>query len=181
MLVAVGSENPIKTQAVEQALARLFPGVRIRVQGVSVPQGPPPFTDQAILQGARRRAAHALQRVPQAAFGVGIEAGVHPATDGSWWMVAWVVVEHVQGEGNASRAGAFRLPPHLARQLARGQPLHQALQAADPRTEAQRRAHGLVGVLSQGALTRKDLYTQAVILAFLPWVGRIPAHAGPGE
>ena len=93
-------------------------------------------------------------------------------------MVAWVVVEHAGGERNTARAGAFRLPRPLARKLARGQPLHRALQAASPQAEARRRAQGLVGVLTGGALTRQELYTQAVVLAFLPWVERFPAQKG---
>ncbi len=169
MRVVLASTNPVKRRAVKRALACLFPEEDHEVVGVAVPPGPPPYTEQAILEAARHRVRRARAQAPQGDFWVGIEAGVHPTPLGPWWMTAWVVVEDTEGRTSPARAGAFPLPPSLVEHLKKGRPLGEAFAFWRPHEEARRRAQGLVGLLSDGRFSREELYVQAVMLAFLPW------------
>ena len=169
MRVVLASTNPTKHRAVAQALRRLFPEEDHEVVGVAVTPGPPPYTEQRILEAARHRVHQARARIPKGDFWVGIEAGVQPAPRGPWFMTAWVVVEDAAGRWVPARAGTFPLPPRLVVLLKQGLPLEEALTRWRPQEAARRRTGGLVGVLSDGRLLRESLYVPAVMLAFLPW------------
>jgi len=56
MRVVLASTNPTKHRAVAQALRRLFPEEDHEVVGVAVRPGPPPYTEQRILEAARHPA-----------------------------------------------------------------------------------------------------------------------------
>ncbi len=169
MDIVVGSQNPAKLDAVREAFARLYPTTACHVVGVQVPPGPPPYTERNVRAGARHRMHQARMARPHADFWVGVEAGVQPASQGPWFMVAWIAVEDAAGRISEARAGTFPLPPAVIHALRAGKTVEEALAQTLLEEDSHRRRHGLVGVLSSGLLSRRDLYVQGVLLALLPW------------
>lgn len=163
--LVVASQNPSKIEGVREAWSRLFPDVEAGIQGIAV-VGPErtPWGERAIRGWAEARLVQARERAPEADFWVAVEAGLAP-WDEEVLMTAWVVVADREGRCHAARAATFSLPPDLRAAVAAGTFFaHWA-----PEEEHRRHTQGLVGVLSAGALLRRELYAQAVLLAFLPW------------
>ncbi len=163
MHVVVLSQQRDKVAGVAQALERLFPRRPWWLHSVKPPVEGMPYTEHQVLDFARRRLAWGRRTIPQADFWVAIEAGLHPEPGGERaWMVAWALVQDATGRTGQARAGAFPLP-RAWWQAWRARP------EAPPPWKAQA-GTGAIDRLSRGALARQELYAQAVLMAFLPWL-----------
>jgi len=169
--VMVASQNPVKLQAVKNALTRLFPQRMWQVEGWAVDSGvaDQPLSDAETLRGARQRARAVRQVAPQAHLWVGIEGGVQPGKrDLPWFAFAWIAILDLHGHEGLARTGSFPLPPPVVALLQRG----LELGAADDQifgAHNSKQDLGAVGLLSHGALDRTALYEQGVLLALLPY------------
>lgn len=167
VLVAVGSENPVKVEAARRALARLFG--RVEARGVAVDSGVPaqPFED-ATWEGARTRARLALAALPDADFGVGIEAGLFhvPATGGLLDVQACVVLDRA-GRFTYGHGPGFAYPADAQDELRKGASVGEVLSRVSGVPDIGR-GIGAVGWLSRGHLDRAALTEPAVLMAFLP-------------
>ena len=88
MKIAVGTKNKAKLESVSMAIAILKSKTKglndtllaheVEIIGCEVPSGVPmqPMNENETLQGAINRARLALEKVPDAEFGLGIESGV---------------------------------------------------------------------------------------------------------
>ncbi|HUR68408.1 MAG TPA: inosine/xanthosine triphosphatase [Candidatus Thermoplasmatota archaeon] len=165
--IAVGSDNPVKLEAVKMAAMRLFGEADVR--GFSVDPGVPaqPFED-ATWEGARRRARLALARWPEADFGVGIEAGLFEveAAGGVMDVQACAVVD-VAGRLTYGQGPGFSYPPDVVEKLRAGRTVGEVLSDISGVEEIGKR-EGAVGWLSRGHVTRTQLTEPAVLMAFLP-------------
>lgn len=177
-MVAVGSGNPVKLEAARRAFARVFPGEEHEVEGVAVPSGVPdqPRGDAQTREGALRRAEAVAERRPEARYRVGIEGGVSGEED--LRAFAWVVVRTADRSGEAV-SGRFRLPDPVARRVRAGQELGDADDEVFD-TSGSKRREGAVGLLTAGAVTRTELYAQAVCLALVPFVHPELYEGAPG-
>jgi len=83
MKIAVGSLNPVKIDAARLAFEAMWPGERYDVIGMTAKSGvsDQPMSDEEAILGATNRAKHVLQLVPDAAWGVGFEGGLHKIHD----------------------------------------------------------------------------------------------------
>ena len=165
-LFAVGSKNPVKLGCVAQAVAEFWP--RAGTIGVAVDSkvGAQPDSERQIYTGALNRAHEALRRTPDAHDGVGLEGGVLDDSDGMW-AVAWAVVVDRAGRIGKGKTGHFLLPEGVAR-LVRKEGLE--LGDADDRffgRDNSKQKEGAIGILSDGRLTRLELYKQGVVFALL--------------
>lgn len=176
--VALGSTSPAKVMAVEGALRRLH-GQFVAVTHVSVPSGvaAQPLGDEEARRGAANRARAALQLVPGAHLGVGIEGGVERpfGEGGPLFASTWVVAVDLEGRSGAARSAAFQLPPFLEARVMAGAELGSALDAAYG-LERAKDGPGAAGVLSRGLVTRSELYEPAVLLALMPWLAPAPGQ-----
>lgn len=167
--VVVGSANPVKVEAARRAFRRVLPGEETEVEGLSVPSGVPeqPRGREETREGAIGRAEAVASRRPEADFCVGAEGGV-VEEGGRMFAFARVAVRSAGATGESS-TGLFRLPEPVARRVRAG----QELGAADDEVfgvEDSRRGAGAVGLLTGGAVSRTELYAQAVCLALAPFV-----------
>jgi inosine/xanthosine triphosphatase len=168
MLVLVASENPVKIAAAEIGFGRLFPEENFTFRGISVPSGVSvqPMTRAETLQGAFNRAKNALERVPDAAYSVGIEGGVEEI-EGRFEVFAWVVVLH-EGIVGRAQTGVFMLPDEVAQLIHAGKELGAADDIVFGRSNS-KQENGSIGLLTDDAITRTTYYTEAVIMALIPF------------
>lgn len=180
--VVVASGNPVKHEATRRALAIVYPDRPLDVVGVSVPSGvaDQPMSDAETLTGARRRAEAACGRRPGADFWVGLEGGVDEQ-GGDLFAFAWAVLQGPDGRQGRARTAAFQLPPEVAELVRAGVELGEADDRVFRRRGSKRRG-GAVGLLTDGRLSRADLYVPAVVLAAVPFLQTrlFPAPAGYG-
>lgn len=165
--VAVGSDNPVKVEAVGVAARRLFGEADVR--GFAVESGVPaqPF-DAQTWEGARTRARLAAQRWPEADYGVGVEAGLveTPPAGGPMDVQACVVVDRA-GRFTYGHGPGFAYPGHLVGRLRTGETVGDVMREVSG-IEGIGQKEGAVGFLSRGHVTRVQLTEPAVLMAFLP-------------
>ncbi|KAM4065864.1 NTPase [Hirsutella rhossiliensis] len=170
--VVVSSQNPVKIGAAREGFSRMFPDRSFDVRSVSVPSCVPdqPFSDDQTLQGALNRASNARAAHPAADFWVGIEGGVDDTggRDGPIESFAWVVVAGSDGGVGRARTAAYYLPKETAKLLRDGMELGHADDLVHGRTNSKHHS-GSVGILTDDAVDRAGYYTQAVILALIPF------------
>lgn len=169
MQIVVASTNPVKIECVRRGFGRVFPDAPLDVSGVSVLSGvsDQPMTDAETLTGATNRAHHARMACPDADFWVGIEGGVHEV-DGALLVFAWIVILSNETHGRA-RTGTFLLPDEVAQLVRYGYELGDADDAVFGYSNSKQQ-NGSVGILTHDRIDRTDFYTEAVILALIPFM-----------
>ncbi len=169
MLIVVGSQNPVKQEAVIRGFRRFFKEAIGTVEGVAVPSGvaEQPMSDEETRRGARQRAQNAQQMRPQADFWVGLEGGVQKIGN-DWFSFAWVAIRHARGQWGLARSGSFLLPPKIAALLQEGYELGVADDMVFGLHNSKQQM-GAVGLLTANAIDRAALYEHAVVLALIPF------------
>lgn len=167
-LFAVGSKNPVKINCVSKAVKAFWP--QAYAVGVDTDSGfsAQPESDGEMFAGALNRAQQALEKTPEAAFGVGVEGGTLDAEDGMW-AYAWIAVVDRQGRIGRGQSGRFLLPEPIAELVRQGIELGEADDRFFGRSNSKQQ-DGAIGILSDGVVSRLDLYEPAVVFALLPFV-----------
>ena len=166
--IIIASTNPVKIKAAEAGFKAMFPGEEFSTGGVSVPVSvsAQPMSDAETLQGANERALNARSAVTEADFWVGIEGGVEDI-DGEMNAFAWVVVLDGARAGKG-RSGAFILPLRVAELVRQGVELGEADDRIFSRNNSKQQ-NGAIGLLTDDAVDRVELYVPAVIFALIPF------------
>jgi inosine/xanthosine triphosphatase len=169
-IVIVASKNPVKIHAAETALKTLFPNDEFEMNGFSASSGVSnqPMTDEETLQGALNRIEHAKQEHPNADIWIAMEGGLHDY-DRGMESLAWMTVENKEGKKGRARTAAYPIPEGIAKLIRTGLELGDA----DDQffgTSNSKQAGGLVGLLTDNAMTRVGYYHHALILASIPLI-----------
>lgn len=166
--VVVGSVNPVKIAAVSRGFERMFGSAPTTIRGVAVspPVEAQPRTDAETLAGAAARAVLAREVDDDASYWVGLEGGVHEDAQGMA-AFAWVVVVG-GGVRGVARTATFYLPEAVAELVREGFELGEADDRVFGRTNSKQQ-EGAVGLLTGGAIDRRELYAAAVALALVPF------------
>ncbi|MGY6558948.1 MAG: inosine/xanthosine triphosphatase [Nitritalea sp.] len=167
--IIVGSKNPVKQASVQDGFSQAFLA-DLLVQGLEVDSGvaEQPFGDADTFQGALNRAQNAKNAFPEADYWVGIEGGVGHIAD-ELEAFAWVVVLNRAGKLGKARTSSFILPLVIQELVEQGMELGQADDQVFQRQHS-KQGSGAVGILTKGALTRRTYYSQAVLLACIPFI-----------
>ncbi len=170
--IIVGSQNPVKLEAVSTAFASFFPELSFEVQPVTVPSGvnAQPLSDAETLLGATNRAKAARELGGDADFWLGIEGGLHqsPGEVNSYLSFSWVVVLGRQQTGRG-RSASYELPKAICDLIRQGMELGDADDLIFGVSDSKRDSGG-VGLLTDGRVTRSQFYAEAVKLALIPFV-----------
>lgn len=169
LLFAVGSENPVKIHCVAAAVTAFWPTAQVVGTRTDSQVSDQPTSEHEMCLGAFNRAQQSLENIAAAQYGVGIEGGIEDNEDGMWAFAVIVIVDRNRriSEG---QTGRFKLPEGVAR-LIREEGLE--LGEADDRffgRQNSKQNEGAIGILSNGRITRMELYQPAVIFALLPFL-----------
>ena len=171
MKVIVASKNPVKINCAEIGFSQLFPDEEITVEGVAASSGvaDQPMTNEETLQGAKNRANHVKNEIPDVDFWVGIEGGIEDTNDGME-AFAWVVILSKDQTGQ-SRTSTFYLPPRVRALVLQGIELGHANDQVFKEHNSKQKG-GAVGSLTNGFIGRTAYYVQPVVLALIPFVNK---------
>ncbi|MFC4453257.1 inosine/xanthosine triphosphatase [Deinococcus sonorensis] len=166
MTVFVGSLNPAKLRPVQLVFAQTFP--ELPVQGCPAASGVPdqPIGVEQTTRGAVQRAIAASQQ-PDARWGVGLEGGVRFDEAGAWLFGVVAVVRGPQLE--LARTAELRLPPQVAARVLAGEELGPVMDGLSGVHNIKQKA-GTVGWLTDGLLSRADVWQQALSLSLAPFL-----------
>ncbi|KAJ6443472.1 NTPase [Purpureocillium lavendulum] len=115
---------------------------------------------------AREQGTHHHQG--SAAGADGMTAAATAAAGGPIESFAWVVVVGKDGRVGRARTAAYYLPEETAKLLREGMELGHADDLIHGRTNSKQHS-GSVGILTDDAVDRAGYYTQAVVLALIPF------------
>ena len=160
--VAVGSNNPVKVEAVRSVMERIYGKVRVIPVSVSSNVADQPWGWETV-KGAWNRAVAALMDCD---LSVGVEAGVFERYDGLYDIQHCVVMDK-GGRVTYGAGPAFRYPDKVADLVRSGFTVGDAVMSVF-HVRDQGDAEGAIGILTQGLLDRKKLTEQAVMAAMVP-------------
>lgn len=160
MKIAVGTKNPAKIAAVEQA----FLTYHREIVTVDVPSGvsEQPFSDEETITGAINRAQAAIKRT-NSDIGIGLEGGVHQL-HGGICMCNWGALV-VSGVTKPFIAGGARipLPQSIATRLLAGEELGPVMADFANQQDVSKK-EGAIGVLTSGIINRTNMFSHVVNL-----------------
>lgn len=198
MIIFVGSQNPVKINAVVNSASETWPNVR--VEGLNIPSGisDQPLTDEETKLGAENRALKALedglaslkiksddQLAPATdhpnhnpnhnpepeVLGIGLEGGVFTAEDGSLWNTVWASVADPNGFLASVSGNRFELKDPIASAIKSGKEMGPALSKMTGFAEINK-SQGMIGVITNGFSDRTEAYASIAKLALGLWYGR---------
>lgn len=170
-LVIVGSTNPVKIACTESAFTEGFNkgfvvnGINAASQVSDQPQG-----DEETFLGAKNRVINTKRSFPEADFWVGIEGGVEEDVHGMC-AFAWIYIEDKEGRSGKAKTGTFYLPEEVSELVRSGMELGKADDHLFSQENSKQQG-GSVGLLTKGVLTRQEYYSQAIILALIPFLNK---------
>ncbi|WP_435344988.1 inosine/xanthosine triphosphatase [Haloarchaeobius sp. HRN-SO-5] len=166
MRVGIGSQNPVKVTATEQAIGPL-PGATVDPVDVAsgVPDQPTGLAETRA--GAETRARRAYD-AGGFDLGVGVEGGVASLGSDDLYLVMWAAV--TDGDRVELAAGpSIRLPDHVAARVRDGEELGPVMDDAFDR-DGVARDEGAIGVFTGGEVDRTEALRTAVAGALGPFV-----------
>ncbi len=164
MIVAVGSTNPTKIQAVSDTFRKYFEN--IEVTGVQVSSGvaEQPKSEDEMFRGALNRAKAALRKVKSATYGVGIEGGIHTYSYGCFER-SLVVIVNKKGEIGIGASGGLVLPSRMLQKIHKeGKNIEQATDELFGTKEIGEGV-GMFGMMTKNIVTRAEATTHGVAFA----------------
>jgi inosine/xanthosine triphosphatase len=171
MLILVGSKNPVKVESVKDAFEKYFSNVNVQGFDVSSGVSDQPVNDDTF-KGAQNR-AEALFVINKASrmgaqYFVGIEGGIINIS-GKWFSCGCICILNDRGIAGFGTSSHFSLPMNIIDKLLQGIELGQVIDEITDQHNSKQKS-GAIGHLTKDVITRKDLYTQGIITALIPFL-----------
>ena len=169
MLIAVGSENPVKVAAVKEAFEKVFPKTTWEIKGIDVGSdvSDQPMSDVESITGATNRATKAMKAL-KADYGVGLEGGLQEL-NGEWFDSGWTVICSKQGKRGIGSSIRMEMPEKFMDLIRQG---HELGAVSDMMfgTKNSKHSNGHFGLMTNNAITRKSCYIDGIIAALSRFV-----------
>ncbi|GIN38817.1 DUF84 family protein [Heyndrickxia oleronia] len=159
MKIAIGSLNPAKVKAVEEAFKEQ--DIDVIVTSMSVPSGVSnqPFSDEETIQGAVNRATNCLLE-ENIEIGIGLEGGVVETPFGLF-VCNWGALV-VKGESPIIAGGArIRLPEEVAERVRKGEELGPVMEDVSKVRNVSKK-EGAIGIFTNNVITRDEMFTHVM-------------------
>ncbi len=165
--VAVGTNNDVKLRAVKNIFTKVFD--RLELVKVSVTSGVPPQPREGkTIIGAQNRATRALKKVPDAHFGVGIEAGLFmDEMTNNLYDVQYCAITDRGDRMTVGHGPGFYYPPKVVDELQKEKTVGEVMSKLTGIDDIGQKM-GAIGYLTKDILTREGLSEQAVLMALVP-------------
>ena len=171
MNVLVGSRNPVKLTATEEAFSRFFDAVDVVGIDVKSKVSQQPIEDETFV-GARTRAFE-LSRVNEARhleaeFFVGIEVGIKRLFH-RWFAFGVMCIMDGRGRIGYGTSPFFELPPSIIEKLLNGIELGEVMDTLIGEKNTKQK-QGAVGYFTKDVMTRKSYYVAGLTVALIPFL-----------
>jgi inosine/xanthosine triphosphatase len=166
-VVAVGSTNRVKVEAVRLVISAIWPSAQIRP--VAVASGVPdmPMSDDEGRRGALQRAESAMTACA-AQLGFGLEGAVAFSGD-TLYVTNWVAVVDQHGHTSVTNGGRLPLPQCIAHDLMHGHELGPLMDRLTGESDSKQHM-GAAGYLTRGLVPRTEAFRIAVAYALAPFL-----------
>jgi inosine/xanthosine triphosphatase len=177
-IIAVGSTNPVKVEAVRTVIQRVWPRVELMPLSVASGVSAMPMSDAECLAGARTRAANARLETG-ADLALGLEGGVNPEPAGLM-LHGWVVALDQNGRVGVGGSARIPLPESIAERILAGEELGPVMDHILGQSNVKQKG-GAVGALTGGLVLRMETFAVAVAYALAPFVSPSLYQGLPGK
>lgn len=171
MKILVGSKNPVKIEAAEEAFTKYFNNVT--AEGVSVEShvSPQPINNETFL-GAKNRALKLFEMdknsKSNADYFVGIEGGIFQTYE-KWFGFGCMCIIDKQKLIGFGTSPLFPLPNFVINQLLKGKELGDVIDELANK-ENTKHDEGAIGFFTNNVMKRKDLYVHGITTALIPFI-----------
>lgn len=167
--VIIASESPVKNKAVRKAFNKVFNNIDFSFESIYAPSqvSDQPVSNDETYAGAVNRANFSFNKKPNCDFWVGIEGGIEKTFD-KYEAFAWVFIKSKDKKGIA-RTASFFLPDKVAELIEQGLELGDADDIIFGLKKSKNK-NGAVGILTNNIINRTEYYSDAIILALIPFV-----------
>jgi inosine/xanthosine triphosphatase len=167
MKIAVGSANPAKIRSVQSVTDTLFPGSVI--QGVKTESGvsEEPMSAEEMIEGAINRAKRSRDLL-DADYGIGMEGG-HEIIGERQFVCGFIAVVDRSGKIGIGASSRMELPQKIVKRMKAGEQFHDIVDDLSGE-DAMGTKQGLMGILSNGHISREVSYAHGLIFAFSPFI-----------
>ena len=166
--VLVGSKNPVKIDAVKEAFSFYFKSLEVIGRDVDSKVSDQPIDDETF-KGAKNRAKALVKLAKEenlsADYFVGIEGGIIEEHD-QWFALGCICILNNKGEASFGTSALFPLPSIIVDELLNGKELGHVIDEI-AKDENTKQKGGAIGYLTNGIITRKELYKQGIISALV--------------
>lgn len=171
MKVLVGSENPVKIEAVREAFSKHFGDVEVTGTAVDSRVSDMPKNHETF-EGAKNRALE-LKRINEerglgARFFVGIEGGIIRLYS-KWFAFGSMCILDDKGRTGFGTTPHFELPESVTKQLLSGIELGDVMDKITGEQNTKQKS-GAIGFLTKGVMDRKNLYVHGLTAALVPFM-----------
>ncbi|PLR83826.1 MULTISPECIES: DUF84 family protein [Bacillus] len=167
MKVIIGSKNPAKVSAVQQAFANF----QAKVISTDVPSGvrEQPFSDDETIEGAVNRAILALE-TGECDIGIGLEGGVQESSSGLL-LCNWGAFVQQEKPPIIAGGARFVLPEEISQRLRAGEELGPVMDDYAKKTNVRKNA-GAVGIFTSGLVDRAAMFSHIMHLLIGQYIYR---------
>jgi inosine/xanthosine triphosphatase len=170
MLVAIGSMNPVKINAVRYAFDRAFPkNIYVSVDSPSGVSDMPMSSKETRL-GAVSRAKYSIAARKGADFGVGVEGGVEKTVDGLM-VCGYVCIVDTNGNIGIGGGTSVLLPKSMSRKVLEGAELGEVVDSITNKKNVKQK-EGAIGILTNGITSREEYFRMATACALAPFLNK---------
>lgn len=171
MKVLVGSQNPVKVDAVKEAFSKYFQDVETIGMKVSSDVPDQPFDEQTY-EGAKNRAL-ALKKISEeqnldADFFVGVEGGVIKLY-GNWLQFGGMCIIDKKGRTSFGASPHYPLPDSVVEQLLKGEELGNVMDNIS-KVHNTKQKGGAIGYFTKDVMGRKEFYMHGLVVALVPFI-----------
>lgn len=170
MKILVGSKNPVKISAVEEAFSLYFDNVE--TIGLHVDSNVPdqPINEETYI-GAENRAKELFKistdQNLQADYFVGIEGGIQE-THNKWFAFGCMCIITKDNKVSFGTSAHFELPEMVTKQLLKRKELGHVMDEIMKQENTKQRG-GAISFFTNGKMNRKELYIPGLICSLIPF------------
>ncbi|MFH1054329.1 MAG: inosine/xanthosine triphosphatase [Candidatus Woesearchaeota archaeon] len=173
MKVLVGSENPVKIDAVREAFSKYFEDVETIALKVDSDVADQPLNDDTFI-GAKNRALH-LRRIDNekilgADFFIGIEGGIIQLNS-TWFVLGAMCIIDKDGNIGFGTTSLFQLPDQIIDEILQGKELGDVIDRITGEQNSKQK-NGAVGYFTKDVVSRKSYYVNGIIKALIPFLNK---------
>jgi inosine/xanthosine triphosphatase len=165
--ISIGSENPAKVAAVENAVRKVWPDAAVIAVKVAAGVNEQPRSDDEAIAGAINRARLSLRKAGSD-LGIGLESCTIDTKYGMF-TAGWVVAVGRGGEVGMGCTGKILLPERVASEIRKGKELGPVMDGLAG-IENTKQKQGTIGILTGNRVTRTMSFEDAVIYALAKFI-----------
>ena len=162
MKIAVGSQNPVKIEAVKRAFRKAFEECEIIGISISSEVSDMPMSLEEAIKGAKNRAKRAIKKL-KADFGVGLEGGFEETKVGTF-LSGFVAIIDKKGRWGLGKAHGILMPEKIVKEVKQGKELGEVMDEITGLKNTKQH-DGAVGFFTRGLISRTQSFETATIYA----------------